>query len=286
MGEESKIRDAADAVRGVLETPIVEDALHPGAKQVGKTIETVGKAINLAISPIAGLVWAWETIWSYLGPALEERLRGVSPENIVTPSPTVAGPAIEALRFAGREESLRDLYANLLATAMDRETAYRAHPAFVEILKQLSPDEAKLLSLMATLPEYEMALINVRSEVFSQASVSRSLSDVLRHFYTLGERAGCTFPDLANSYLDNFERLGLIEVDDVYHWAGEEAIAEYERLEQHPKVLDARAEIEQTEGSRVDIGRGLIRITVLGSQFIEACVVDRSAASPRPELNP
>lgn len=44
VAEESKIRDAADAAKGILEaTPVYQDALQPAAKQVGKALETVGK---------------------------------------------------------------------------------------------------------------------------------------------------------------------------------------------------------------------------------------------------
>lgn len=58
MADESKIRDAADAAKGLLEAaPIYEDALQPAAKQVGKALETVGKAVNVALAPIGALVW-------------------------------------------------------------------------------------------------------------------------------------------------------------------------------------------------------------------------------------
>jgi len=66
------------------------------------------------------------------------------PDQIVVPKPNVAGPALEALRYTWHEETLSDLYANLLAaSSMDKSTADGAHPAFVEIIRQLTPDEAK-----------------------------------------------------------------------------------------------------------------------------------------------
>lgn len=203
----------------------------------------------------------------------------------MTPSPTVAGPAIEALRFAGHEESLRDLYANLLATAMDTETAHRAHPAFVEILKQLSPDEARLLADVARVPAIQLAFINLRAEVIpGDAEQSyRGGTDVLRRFVTLGEQAGCAFPQLSTSYIDNFERLGLIEVDDMAQWTSEGAEEVYTDIEQHPNVRDAVSRIEAMEGRDPKIARGLIRVSALGRQFIEACVDDRSRALTEPD---
>ena len=37
------------------------------------------------------------------------------------------------------------MYVNLLETAMDKETAANAHPAFVEVVRQMVPDEAKIV---------------------------------------------------------------------------------------------------------------------------------------------
>src|SRR5262249_45643891 len=53
MPDDSQIRDVADAAKGVLETTsFYEDAVQPVAKQVGKALETVGKAVNLALAPV------------------------------------------------------------------------------------------------------------------------------------------------------------------------------------------------------------------------------------------
>ena len=42
MGEENKIKDAAEAVKGILEAvPIYQDALQPAAKELGKGLQTI-----------------------------------------------------------------------------------------------------------------------------------------------------------------------------------------------------------------------------------------------------
>ena len=123
-----------------------DEALRPRAKEVGKTLETLGKTVNVALSPLCGLVWSWEQIEDYVSVTIERKLkeRAVPRERITTPDPDVAVPALEALRYS----KLRENYANLLATAMDSATARDAHPSFVEILKQLTPDEARILEYL------------------------------------------------------------------------------------------------------------------------------------------
>jgi hypothetical protein len=284
VGDESKIRDAADAARGILEaTPVYQDALQPAARQVGKALETVGKAVNVALAPIGALIWGYEKIRDWLVPALEARLARTPPDRIVTPRPTLAGPAIEALRFAGHDESLRDLYANLLATAMDADTAHTAHPAFVEMLKQLSPDEARLVAHIADAENVRIAYIDLTSEVITAEGEPSYLggANVLSRFSTLGEEAGCAFPELTPSYLDNLERLGILYISSLAWWSGEEADAMYAEVEQHPGVRGLRAEIDEMDGRKARIEKGLIKTTALGRQFIAACVVDRSVLGER-----
>lgn len=279
--DESKIRDAADAARGFMEaTPVYQDALQPAAKQVGTALETVGKAVNVALAPIGALVWGWEKIHDWIVPALEARLAKVPPERIVTPRPTLAGPAIEALRYAGHEESLRDLYANLLATSMDAETAHSAHPAFVEILGQLTPDEAKLLRHIATAPIVTLVFIDLLARIKPDEDARpRGKAEVLRRFSTLGEQADCAFADLTPTYLDNLERLGIVELESGRWYTAEQAEAAYADLEQHPRVRELSATVEGGDLDGPEIRKGIIHVSALGRQFINACVVDRSVES-------
>jgi hypothetical protein len=55
MGDENKVRDAADAMKGIIQAvPVYEDAVQPAAKVIGAALETVAKAIQAALFPLAG----------------------------------------------------------------------------------------------------------------------------------------------------------------------------------------------------------------------------------------
>src|ERR1051325_8571524 len=147
MTRDDKVRDVTQAVKGIVEAvPVYEDVVQPAAREIGKGLQTVAKTIHIALAPVAGLVWGYETMRDYLGEALTKRLKGVPTERIITPQAMIAGPALDALKYAGPDPELRELYANLLARAMDERTAQEAHPAFVEILRQLTPDEARTIT--------------------------------------------------------------------------------------------------------------------------------------------
>lgn len=54
----------------------------------------------------------------------------------MTPEAYVAVPALQAISYSMNSEELRNMYANLLAKAIDIDEKDKVHPAFVELIKQ------------------------------------------------------------------------------------------------------------------------------------------------------
>lgn len=269
MSEENKVRDVVDAVTGVAKAvPVYQDVLQPAAQEIGKALQTVAKTVHVALAPVSALVWGYDQIKDFVSTKVADRLKNVPPENIVTPKPNVAGPALESLRYTGHESSLSDLYANLLAAAMDKTTASGAHPAFVEIIKQLTPDEAKLVQLFV-IPQ-AFPLLTVRWEYKAPTPEESGGMDVLVNFSLLGGQAGVEFPHLTPTYLDNLCRLGLAEIPQMFEYTGKGV---YEPLENAQEVLNAKARIEANPKWRVQMQRQGLRVTELGKQFANVCVL-------------
>ncbi|HEX2689776.1 MAG TPA: DUF4393 domain-containing protein, partial [Kofleriaceae bacterium] len=65
------------------------------------------------------------------------------------PAPAhIAAPAALQYALLGQGEGvaeLREMFENLLVASMDSDTASSAHPAFVSMIQQLTPDEARIL---------------------------------------------------------------------------------------------------------------------------------------------
>ncbi|SPP31211.1 hypothetical protein ARAF_0324 [Arsenophonus endosymbiont of Aleurodicus floccissimus] len=158
-------------------------------------------------------MWGYDQIREFTATKVAEKLKDIAPENIVTPHPNVAGPAIEALRYTGHEESLSEMYASLLATAMNKDTIQKAHPAFVDIIKQLTPDEAKIVRGFAK-DESINPLISVLATSRPDKNIYDGYSIILKNFSQIGERAGCDYVQLIPAYLDNLVRMGLCEIPE------------------------------------------------------------------------
>lgn len=264
--ETSKIVDAAHAVKGVFEAvPIYQDAMQPAAKQIGKGLETVAKTLLIALAPFKVLVWGYEEIEDFLRTRVAEKLQDTPIERIQSPAAHVAVPLLEALRYTGNELSLREMYASLLATAMDSAKANNAHPAFVEIIKQLTPDEAKIVGLFAS--KREFPLIDI-----TQQRLYVESETVYRHFSLIANEVGLTCPQQLPVYIDNLCRLGLTEIPPKAALYPREV---YLPLWKHPFVEEIcrRVTTDSTEAILID---KCLMVTSFGEQFCTATVESTS----------
>ena len=84
-----------------------------------------------------------------LASRIEER---IPKDRRVPPPRSVAGRVFDAARWHDDHDPLYEMFAELLAKACDRDQRHPANPAYAEIVRQLSPDEARLLYWIATRP--------------------------------------------------------------------------------------------------------------------------------------
>ena len=265
MSEDLKVKDAADAVKGLAEAvPVYDDLLQPAVREVGTGLSTVAKLIHIALAPVSAAVWGYDKIREFVETKVTEKLKEVPPEQIVTPKANVAGPALEALKYSGSEDELAEMYANLLASAMDQRVATTAHPGFVEVIRQMTSDEARLMRLFQ------------QNRPFPTISIRRELADgkhtggvtINRNVSHLGSEAGCAFPAQTPVYLDNLSRLGLVEMPEM-HYTGEGV---YDALEKDPSVVGLKQALEVPNQWTVTFKRGGVWLTEFGKQFARVCV--------------
>ena len=208
------MKDTIDAAAGLMKAvPVYNDLLQPAAQELGKNLHTVSRVVTVSLAPVRGLVYGFEQIEKYLSQSLTRKLSKTPPENIESPPVKVAGPVFEAMRFCTEDEELKEMFSNLLANSMDKETKSRAHPAFVEVLKNLTSDEAKILNHIAYIKSPN--LLNVFPVIDQTASYpSRNANTVINPLTSLiATDSGCENPELVATYINNLTRLGVFEVN-------------------------------------------------------------------------
>lgn len=209
----------ANSLGKAIETvpELYDDALKPATQESGKTLSLIPRAINAALAPIRQWIAQKEYNVAETEKILAKKLEKLDQQKIVTPEPYVAVPAIQAISYSMNSQELRELYANLLAKSMNSDTKDFVHPAFVEIIKQLSPIDARILNII-----YEMRNFPVVDMEVSE--YTRDVSKIDIEYLSLTEEnpirtltvAGITTIDFLspNSVLlslDNLLRLKLVD---------------------------------------------------------------------------
>lgn len=275
MSNGNNPRDIIYAVTELVkEVPIYEDALQPAAKELGKSLEIAAKAINVALGPIRGLIWGFDQIEEFISTKVAEKLQRVPIENIITPNINIAGPTLEALRFAGQEEVLKEMYANLLASSMDSSTVEDAHPAFVKIIKELSPEEAKVVKFLFQRKEFPDVYSNVWFDKItgrgSYASGTVHVNAAEDTFYHICSEVVET-KKLYGS-LDNLLRLKILSYEQNSSQSMKETDVER-------RSSGAKKDFKTTEKISIDITTtASIQFTSFGCRFIKACVQEKETA--------
>jgi len=261
--DNSKIKDIAGTVKGIVENvPVYQDVLQPAAKEIGIGLQ---QAVHIALAPLRALVWSYDRISLFVTSRLNDVLCDVPPERIASPDISIAGPVLESLRFVENEEALRDMFVKLLATSMDIATAGGAHPSFVEIIKNLSPDEAKILIHFSKQPEIIWPII----DLMGCHKGTKEIQIIRRNFNLIGYEAECAHPRRSPSYIENLARLGLAEISET-SWISQQAA--YEPLENSDDLKPYISAIDNTPNNEHSFNHKLARLTNFGDDFCYSCI--------------
>lgn len=235
-----------------------DDLLHPAAIQLGTGLETVAKTLNIVLSPLEALVWGHDRIRDHLRSEIPKKLIARNAIKVVTPKPSVAVPALEALRYLGDENDLRDMFTNLLTSATNEETCELVHPAFVETIKQLSTEEAFILARIDRLKRFP-TLVEVTYEQHEFTCIDDTNHEIYAAFHQTLVELG--FPEHKESdyFLDNLMRLRLIERNKI----GDVDLKSRQAYDLYGG---------ETQHSLRSSSREAISVTRFGQRFLDACI--------------
>ncbi|MBF8455881.1 DUF4393 domain-containing protein [Kaistella sp. G5-32] len=147
-----------------LAPEIYKDLARPALQEIGTV---AGRTVKSLLAPLRGLLWGWEKIEEYVEIEVKKRIDRIPEENRKSPDPEIAVPLIQALTYTAQNESLREMYINLLANAMDKDKDKIVHPSFVEIIKQMNTLDAKVFEKISQNFGYQLIVnpfIQIKNE--------------------------------------------------------------------------------------------------------------------------
>jgi hypothetical protein len=256
---------------------IAQRALGPAADEFGQEVKPLGKEAGavavkvgrLLISGLHGTVYGIEQVAGWMRDAVAKRLRDIDEDRIVKPNPRIAVPAVQALVYSMGDEFIREMFATLLAADMRLDRKQSVHPAFVEIIKEMTSDEAKIMTVMKYIFgwEYGIGRETIMESKWVEAArmFAQEVPDSERCAVALG----------------NLQRMGLVEV------VGPENPL-MERLKNPEKVIIPDEGVYGRLGQFVDQKKGLHKskkaaapgrptrvgmyLTPIGQAFVDVCV--------------
>lgn len=236
------------------------DLAKPGVEQVGKALETVLGLGNTLLWPVALVNEKSKIALEKNLEQYRKRLEHKTIDEISEVPPEVGVPISEKIAYVTNEQ-LSDMYIELLSKASVKSEAALAHPSFVNIINNISPDEAILLRELKKSPV--LPFVEIRLPYGSE----KAWVTINPMHSALNNVEEVSFKNNIVAYISNFEGLGLLQVRQDIYIAGQNI---YEPLE-HEAIKNISWLGDKQPHSDIAIKRGRIDVTPFGQLFLQAC---------------
>lgn len=242
---------------------VAEDVVRPTSKSIGKNL-------GLMFDGFMGWLGCWgekqiikqrKNIEDFKK-SLNENISNIPNENLKEPDMNIVGPAIESAKFFYEEEYYKEMFSNLIAAACDNSKINRIHPSYTQIIKQLSPIDAKLLSMFKYNNTYPIVKIQIEH-------VDRTITPFQQYLFDLKDKhnefEGDEYIRLTSS-LENLIRLGLVIKNDKILELG----YDYEKFRENP-LYEGFSNFKSNDADKIELIKYRLELSNFGDDFVGIC---------------
>lgn len=241
-----------------------DDIIHPTAEPTGQILSYLPRAIRLCFARFEKWLINGEENLRLTSEALKDKVSKIPEEKLCEPEPFVAVPAMQQLAYCYDSDELRNLYANLLASSMNDEKKWQVHPGYVDIIKQLTPDEAKLLPL---LPKQANAYIPIVDLKVKMGSFEEGEHLIKQNYTNLGD-AVCENPENICLYIDDLARLRIIDIPSSCQLVDK---TQYESIKNSEYICKLKSSIQLGPEQEYAFNEKVLGVTEFGIGFLRCC---------------
>ena len=267
-------KDVSDALKTLLKD-LYADLAKPSVQAVGKAIGTLVETSNTFLIPITQWQQRRRLVFEQNMKRFEEALEAATADGstVIAAAPEVGNPILDKLAYVA-DEDLCHLFIQLLRRASIAEEAGLAHPRFVDIVSNLSPDEAR--TLRATAKSGYFRCLSLQWEKVEKRSKDKTTTIFFRTnrcLTGLEQDHQILFPQNIFRYLISLQSLGVLSIfEDTAANEADPPYQEYESLrETYRTTMQEGRKNKGGYASRILLGR--IEYTDFGKFFLEACVL-------------
>lgn len=256
--EEEVIKEASK-----LLPEVYKDLAQPATKEVGNVL---GRSAKALLFPIRGFLWCWEKIEQVVTEGVEKRFEKIPEDKRKTPEPEIAVPLMQALTYTAQNETLREMYLNLLANSMNTDKAKDVHPSFVELIKQMNSLDAKVFDKLSSIKGYQKAI----NPNISILETNQFFVDATPEWFMGWTIQGYNIFDVSSSLI-RLSKFGLVELM-FDRTAGADG---YQQLKEHQElkvILDKYKQANPQLQIGIKATESVAYVNEYGKQFKNACM--------------
>ena len=192
---------------------------------------------------------------------VKEELERKAPENIKVPTAKIILPAMQNASIT-EDVNLKKMYAKLIASDMQTNKIKMIHPAFVDIINQMSCNDAILFSEIVG---YNNSIPLARiTFVFDE----EYLTHVMPHFFS--PVLTSLSPEEISISIENLSRLGVMNL-----FEGSITGYSYDSIKTHPYVQDRFTYAKEHNPERnlkINLSKYVIQMNDFGRNFANVCI--------------
>jgi len=257
-----------------------DDVLKPAAQEVGEFLGSFFGILNWLVMPLTKLNIYRKAKLKKFAENVENKLLKVPIKNRQQASINILGPALEALKYNFDEEELKEMFENIIVNAMDNRTSDKCHPAYVDVIRQMSNKDAILLKALRNQTRGVRPLIMPKCQTtinYNNQTKHGYIGDDEFPDYHIGSFEGLTTLEASKS-LTSLQRLGLLNIDKIRSVVN---TIDFPGMQDPYKNLFESAEIDeiyksvskQIPGTKLIQDKALFEFTEFGIDFVSTCVV-------------
>lgn len=244
----------------------IQQNIPETAKQADGALSTVvGFFNNVVLYPVKKANLTFRYKMESFEDDLKKKIKNIPEENLQVPPVKITGPVLEALRYAYDEDELREMYEEMLASAMDNRKVKQVHRSYVDAVRQMEPLDAQVL---CRINNYNK-ITAVHVKMYLAESQQEYYIDAMPYHYNallcdLGD------PFQISASISNLLRLGLlISTLGILSEGVAEQIEKEEYIQKRFELFS-----QQQGGARIAVSGDcdIISLDSYGRNFVDVCI--------------
>lgn len=193
---------------------------------------------------------------------LKEKISKIPSDKIIEPDLQIVAPTLEASKYCILHKELINLFSNLISSSMNKDFCNFVHPSFSEIIKQMTPIDAKNIYIFSIKTYYPICNYRV---CFKDTSFEEYYKNI---FLSNPNETNLTLQSVSISSL---ERLGLVNID-FNTKVKIDSYKDFENTKLYKQLQEDLIANNIPRATNIKIVKGVVELTPYGELFIKSCV--------------